>query len=94
MDRRSFLYGVTASAAAAHTGTQSVKYAIKGFTCITCAVGLEVMLRGLKGIASVHASYPENQVIIGFDAHVIAEDKIKEFIQVCGFSIRERADQA
>jgi copper chaperone CopZ len=94
MDRRNFLCKVTASAAGgavlrqpAHAETQRVKYAVKGFTCITCAVGLEVMLRGLKGVASASASYPENQVVISYDAHVIAEDKIREFIRVCGFSV-------
>jgi copper chaperone CopZ len=92
MDRRRFLCRVTASAAggtafSAQAETRSVKYAVKGFTCITCAVGLEVMLRGLNGIASAKATYPENQVVISYDAHVIAEDKIKEFIRVCGFSV-------
>ena len=105
MDRRNFLCKVTASAAggavlrqpakaaskqiSGHAETQRVKYAVKGFTCITCAVGLEVMLRGLKGVASASASYPENHVVITYDAHVIAEDKIMEFIRVCGFSVAD-----
>ena len=49
--------------------TRSVTYHVKGFTCITCAVGLEVMLRGLNGVTRAGASYPANNVVIGFDAN-------------------------
>jgi hypothetical protein len=33
------------------TEKQTVAYAVKGFTCITCATGLEVMLCRQKGVA-------------------------------------------
>ena len=67
--------------------TRSVTYQVKGFTCITCAVGLEVMLRGLNGVTRANASYPENNVVIGFDEHVTNDKALKEFINVCGFSV-------
>jgi Cu+-exporting ATPase len=102
MDRRKFLCGVTAAGpaaigvgtaslettwAAAPKETRVVTYHVKGFTCITCSVGLEVMLRGLNGVTRASASYPEAKVTIGFDEHVMQEKTIKEFIEVCGFGV-------
>ena len=66
---------------------RSVNYNVKGFTCITCAVGLEVMLRGLKGVASAKARYPANKLAIKFDEQAIAEEKVRKFIGACGFSV-------
>ncbi|MEQ1948897.1 MAG: twin-arginine translocation signal domain-containing protein [Bryobacteraceae bacterium] len=96
MDRRNFLRGVTAATTVAASGataigapkeTRSLSYRIKGFTCITCAVGLEVMLKGLNGVTRASASYPGNTVSIGFDEHVTTEKTIQDFIAVCGFSV-------
>jgi copper chaperone len=68
-------------------GTRRVTYQVQGFTCITCAVGLEVMLRGVRGVAEATASYAEHSVAIAFDDHVTSEDALKQFISVCGFSV-------
>jgi Cu+-exporting ATPase len=102
MDRRKFLCRVTnavtaagavpaIAAGSAPREGRSVTCQVKGFTCITCAVGLEVMLRGLRGVTWASASYPANSVSIGFDPRVIAEEKIVEFIGICGFSVARRA---
>jgi copper chaperone CopZ len=94
MDRRKFICGIGAGSAAAGvalgagpTENRSVAYKVKGFTCVTCAVGLEVMLRGLKGVTRAKASYPEAKVEIGFDGGFTSEKVIKEFIEKCGFSV-------
>jgi Cu+-exporting ATPase len=99
MDRRRFLCQVTSQAAAAGAvagaapgkGTarenRAVTYRVQGFTCITCAVGLEVMLKELGGVTRAKASYAENTVAIGFDERAIAEKTIKNFIHTCGFSV-------
>jgi hypothetical protein len=98
MDRRNFLCKLTASgtaaAAVAHAAapshpseTRAVTWKVKGFTCITCSVGLEVMLRGLNGVTRASASYPANNVMVGFDEHVTSEKILKEFITVCGFTV-------
>ena len=98
MDRRNFLCRLTAAtasgvgSAAADAGpknTRTVTYPVKGFTCITCAVGLEVMLRGLKGVTRANASYPQATVVIEFDDHTIHEDGLKQFIQICGFTVAD-----
>jgi len=100
MDRRNFLRGVTAAttaagmgvaAAAVPTESRSVMYRIQGFTCITCAVGLEVMLKGLTGVTRASASYSAHTVTIGFDEHATTEKTLKDFISVCGFSVDARA---
>ena len=93
MDRRNFLGRVAAVAAvgseaavAAPKETRSVTYDVRGFTCITCAVGLETMLAGLKGVTRAKASYPERTVAIGFNERAVSERSIKDFIQTCGFT--------
>ncbi|HLJ87448.1 MAG TPA: heavy metal-associated domain-containing protein [Candidatus Angelobacter sp.] len=66
---------------------ENVLYTVKGFTCVTCATGLEVMLREQKGIVRARASYPEAAVVIGFDRNLTSEQALKEFIAGCGFSV-------
>jgi Cu+-exporting ATPase len=90
MDRRKFLCRMTAASTAvgiAGAKPRGVTYKIKGYTCITCAVGLEVMLRGLKGVRQAHASYPDRNVTIEFDEKEVAEKTIVEFIRKCGFEV-------
>lgn len=79
--------GLTLAEAAPLKENKSVTYKVKGFTCVTCAVGLEVMLRALKGVTRAKASYPEANVAIGFDANLTSEKALKDFIANCGFSV-------
>ncbi len=67
--------------------TRAVVWKVEGYTCITCATGLEVMLKGMKGVARVSASWPERNVKIGFDEHQTSEKTLKDFIEVCGFKV-------
>ena len=90
MDRRNFICGITTATAAGLTAAEanrSVTYKVKGFTCVTCAVGLEVMLRGLNGVTRAKASYPAANVAIGFDANLTSEKTLRDFIAKCGFSV-------
>jgi copper chaperone CopZ len=95
MDRRDFMCGITATSGAAVSlstssaakETRSITYTVQGFTCVTCAVGLEVMLRQQKGVVRANASYPERTVAIGFDETLISEKALKGFIVQCGFSV-------
>ena len=101
MDRRRFLTGLTAGGAAVGVGvtgtkigrteaaheTRSLTFAVQGFTCITCAIGLETILRGLRGVTRANATYPEGKVIIGFDENLIGEKALREFISTCGFKV-------
>jgi Cu+-exporting ATPase len=66
-----------------------VTYRVKGFTCVTCAVGLETMLQREKGIISAKASYPKASVIIRFDPELLSEGSLKGFIAEMGFRVEE-----
>jgi copper chaperone CopZ len=74
----------TASAAAART----VTYKVKGFTCITCATGLDTLLGQQKGVASSKSTYPEGKVTVAFDPTQITEQAIVTFITDLGFTVK------
>lgn len=94
MFRRSFIRRITFAGAAglaiaAAGQTRTVTYQVKGFTCVTCAVGLETLLRRQKGIARAEASYPSGIVRIDFDPALLTEKALKGFISEMGFSVDE-----
>lgn len=69
---------------------RAVTYQVKGFTCITCAVGLEVVLKGFRGVAEAKATYPEGKVVVGFDPALTSEETIRAFInKATGFTVVE-----
>ena|SRR5579862_830580 len=78
--------GLTALGAAAGE-TRTVTYRIKGFSCITCAVGLDTMLSRHKGILRSKSTYPDGVAIIDFHPSMITEDSIKSFISEMGFTV-------
>ena len=98
MFRRRFLQLVTMASvgglapleAASAAATQTVVYRVKGFTCITCATGLDTLLAKQKGIASSSSTYPEAIATIGFDPAQISEQQIKDFISSLGFTVDDQ----
>jgi copper chaperone CopZ len=100
MHRRNFIQTLAAGGAGATlltSGTAeaapkqdaSVTWTVKGFTCVTCAVGLQTILERHKGIARVSAAYPAGKVQIGYDSSVIAPPEIKHLIEQAGFKVKE-----
>jgi Cu+-exporting ATPase len=95
MIRRQFLQLVALSSAAslapldalAGTDHTTVVYRVKGFTCITCAVGLDTLLRREKGIISSESTYPEGKVTVSYDSKVRNEDSICALIADMGFTV-------
>jgi len=71
-----------------------VKYHVRGFSCVTCATGLDTMLSKEKGIVSSSSTYPEGIATIGFDPEQITEKQIKEFIAGLGFSVEDERKTA
>ena len=69
--------------------TKTVTYVVKGFSCVTCAVGLDTMLQDRKGIAWSKSSYPDGVVVIKFDPQAVTEKSLKEFIGEMGFTVAE-----
>ena len=71
-------------------GLKTVVWSVRGFTCITCAVGLDVMLRGQKGVKSAQASYPDATVTIQFHPDLVSEAALRSFITGIGFTVDEQ----
>ena len=94
MQRRRFIQlmgiaGATSLAAASPletSDTKTVAYSVKGFTCITCAVGLETLLRQQKGVLTASASYPDASVVIRYDPAKTDENQLKGYIAEMGFT--------
>jgi copper chaperone CopZ len=96
MQRRQFIQAVALSSVGALSPVESIAAAgprttlvlqVKGFTCITCAVGLDTLLAKENGILSSHSTYPEGKVTVVFDPKGSSEQKIREFIVGMGFTV-------
>ncbi len=94
MDRRKFIQNVTAGVAVFVPATavagvhKTVTYQVTGFTCITCAVGLDTLLGKEKGIVRSKSTYPGGVAVVEFDADLISETQIVAFIEELGFKAR------
>lgn len=60
---------------------------VKGFTCPTCAVGLDTLLGKERGIVSSHTTYPEGKVTIAFDPKESSGEAIRKLIAEMGFTV-------
>jgi copper chaperone len=95
MFRRRFLQLVTMASvgglapleAVSAAATRTVIYQVKGFTCITCATGLDTLLGREKGINSSKSTYPEGEVTVSFDPGKTSEQAIVKFITDLGFTV-------
>jgi copper chaperone CopZ len=93
MFRRQFLHLITAAGVSglapleAMAATTTVTYRVKGFSCITCATGLDTMLGQQKGIASSKSTYPEGKVTVVFDPGKTTKQAIVQFITDLGFTV-------
>lgn len=93
MIRRQFIQGIACGLGAAEAAigaakTKSVTYRIEGFTCVTCAVGLDALLKDQKGIVRSKSSYPDRTAVIEYNPDQIDENRIKSFIQELGFQAK------
>jgi copper chaperone CopZ len=70
-------------------GTHTVRYHVKGFSCVTCAVGLDAMLQRQKGVASSQSSYPDGLVVVKFDSKEVTDAALRTFITDMGFTVEE-----
>ena len=96
MFRRRFLQLVTMASvgglapleAVSAKAAMTVMFRVKGFTCITCATGLDTLLSREKGVASSQSTYPEGKVTVAFDPKQISEQVIVTFIADLGFTVQ------
>jgi copper chaperone CopZ len=68
--------------------TRTVIYQVEGFTCITCATGLDTLLSREKGVASSKSTYPEGKATVTFDPKQTSEQAIVTFITDLGFTVQ------
>ncbi len=65
---------------------KTVVFRVKGFTCVTCAVGLETLLRREEGVMLARATYPDGLATIVFHPKVVSEAALLGLIAEMGFS--------
>jgi Cu+-exporting ATPase len=70
---------------------KTVTFRITGFTCITCAIGLETLLEKERGVVRVTASYPESAATVTYHPKLISEDSLVKFIEQAGFKATRQA---
>jgi copper chaperone CopZ len=70
--------------------SETVTYRVKGFSCVTCAVGLDTVLKEKDGIAWSKSKYPDGVVTIKFDPKRVNQDSLKTLIAEMGFTIEEK----
>ena len=83
--------GVAALSAKGFAEKRTVVYSVKGFTCITCATGLETLLLREKGVLAVKATYPEGLATVTYDVGSTKEADILQVIESMGFSVQRKA---
>jgi copper chaperone CopZ len=69
--------------------SKTVVYRVRGFSCVTCATGLDTLLRQEKGIISSRSTYPEGVVTAEFDSKQTTGKAIADFITSLGFTVED-----
>jgi Cu+-exporting ATPase len=91
MFRRNFIQLVTLAGAGRAFGaigggeTRTVTYRIQGFSCVTCAVGLDVMLERQKGVVRAKSSYADATTTVVFQPESVTESALRASIAEMGF---------
>lgn len=96
MFRRQFMQFVALTGVGALSPVDSIAAAgpretlvleVKGFTCPTCAVGLDTILTKEHCVLSSHSTYPEGKVTVTLDPQASSEQAIRKAIGEMGFTI-------
>jgi Cu+-exporting ATPase len=96
MIRRRFLQLLTVAGAGGLRGfagerAKRAAYQVKGFSCATCATGLDAMLGKESGIVSSKSTYPEGVVTVNYLPEKTSEEWIAAFITDLGFTVEGRS---
>ena len=96
MIRRDFMHLIALTGAGALNPLESAapsgprltwSFDVKGFTCITCAVGLDTLLGKERGILSSRSAYPEGRVTVALNPHETSVAAVQAFIEQLGFTV-------
>jgi anaerobic selenocysteine-containing dehydrogenase len=77
--------GLSTLGAIAASESKTVTYRIAGFSCVTCAVGLDTMLERQNGVVRAKSSYSDAKTTIVFHPEQVTESSLKAFIAEMGF---------
>lgn len=77
--------GLTEVHAATKSNEVTARYKISGFTCITCAVGLDTMLQREKGVVWSQSSYKDATTNVCFHPDLTNDESIRNAIADLGF---------
>ncbi|MGA8085777.1 MAG: heavy-metal-associated domain-containing protein [Terracidiphilus sp.] len=80
--------GPTSTAGAEQVPT--VTWHVRGFTCVTCAVGLETLLRREKGVIAAVATYPQGMVKIQYHPDLVSQNALRSTIAELGFTADDK----
>lgn len=69
--------------------TRTLTWHVRGFTCVTCAVGLETLLRREKGVVAANATYPQGMVTIQYRPDLVTPAALRSVIAGLGFTADE-----
>lgn len=69
--------------------TRTITWHVRGFTCVTCAVGLETLLRREKGVVAANATYPQGMVTIQYRPRLVTPAALRSVIAQLGFTADE-----
>jgi Cu+-exporting ATPase len=92
MFRRNFISRLALGSAATlgtvrAAGSKTVTYKIKGFTCVTCSVGLDTILQRQEGVIQSKSNFPDATTTIEYRLGQITEQAIKSLISEMGFEV-------
>jgi copper chaperone CopZ len=71
----------------ASSPVQTATYRVKGFSCITCATGLDTTLSRQQGVKSCQSTYPDGVVKVCFNPDQVTDERIVAFIADLGFTV-------
>lgn len=69
---------------------ETVTWHVSGFTCVTCAVGLETLLRREKGVVAADATYPQGIVTIQYHPVLVSQAALRSAITELGFTADDK----
>ena len=77
--------GSVAAMSAAAMEKKTVTYRVKGFYCVTCAVGVDALLERQTGVVKSRSDYPTATTTITYHPALVNEDRLKASIAEMGF---------
>jgi copper chaperone CopZ len=78
------------ASAAGEEPLRTVTWRVRGFTCATCAVGLETLLSKKEGVIAASAAYPQGTVTIRYRSDLVRPDALRSAIAELGFAVDDQ----